>query len=90
MDVPLYAVAIGDFAMTFAPFELFAELGVQIKEDSPFEATFVCCYANQAFSYMPTALAFSHGGYGPYKSNFVAGTGEILVSEYITMLKSLH
>jgi len=90
MDVPLYAVSIGDFAMTFAPFELFAELGVQIKDASPFEATFVCCYANQAFSYMPTELAFSHGGYGPYKSNFVAGTGEILVQEYVKMLNGLH
>ena len=30
------------------------------------------------------------GGYGPYKSNFVAGTGEILVQEYGKLLNELH
>ena len=65
-------------------------MGISIKENSPFQATFVCCYSNYIFSYMPTALAFEHGGYGPYKCNFEPGTGEILVEEYGKMLDSLR
>lgn len=89
-EVPLYAFSIGEFGICYAPFELFAELGLSIKEGSPFKATFVCCYSNYIFSYMPTELAFSHGGYGPYKCNFARGTGEKLVSEYINMFNGLH
>ena len=90
LEVPLYAFSVGGFAACYAPFELFAELGISIKDNSPFQATFVCCYSNYIFSYMPTALAFEHGGYGPYKCNFEPGTGEILVEEYGKMLTSLH
>lgn len=89
-DVELYSLSIGNFAMVFAPFELFSDLGVMIKEDSPFGATFVCCYANRLFSYMPTTLGFDHGGYGPNQCKFVSGTGEELVIEYVTMLNTLH
>jgi hypothetical protein len=52
--------------------------------------TFVCCYANRIFSYMPTQLGFDHGGYGPNQCRFMPGTGEILVEEFGTMLNSLH
>ena len=89
-EVPLYAFCVGEFTACFAPFELFAELGLQIKEGSPFGATFVCCYSNDIFSYMPTELAFSHGGYGPYKCNFEPGTGEQIVAAVLAQTKSLY
>ena len=90
MDVDLYSLSIGDFAMVFAPFELFSDLGVTIKTESPFGATFVCCYANNLFSYMPTQLGFDHGGYGPNQCRFVPGTGEIIVQEFLSLLDTLH
>lgn len=90
LEVPLYAFSVGGFTACYAPFELFAELGISIKENSPFDATFVVCYSNNIFSYMPTQLAFDHGGYGPYKCNFEPGTGEILVDEYGKLLQELH
>lgn len=89
LEVPLYTFSVGDFSACYAPFELFAELGMSIKANSPFGATFVCCYSNNIFSYMPTALAFEHGGYGPYKCNFEPGTGEILVEEFGKLLTGL-
>jgi hypothetical protein len=51
--------------------------------------TFVCCYANRIFSYMPTQLGFDHGGYGPNQCRFVPGTGEILVEKFGNILKEL-
>lgn len=90
LEVPLYAFSIGGFSACYAPFELFAELGIQIKDGSPFDATFVCCYSNYIFSYMPTQLAFDHGGYGAYKCNFEPGTGEIIADTFISQLNTLH
>ena len=84
------AFSIGGFSACYAPFELFAELGIQIKDGSPFDATFVCCYSNYIFSYMPTQLAFDHGGYGAYKCNFEPGTGEIIADTFISQLNTLH
>ena len=89
MDVELNGIAFGDVAMVFAPFELFSDLGLAIKENSPFAMTFVCCYANRIFSYMPTQLGFDHGGYGPNQCRFVPGTGEILVEKFGQILNEL-
>lgn len=89
MDVELNGIAFGDVAMVFAPFELFSDLGVAIKAGSPFEMTFVCCYANRIFSYMPTQLGFDHGGYGPNQCRFEPGTGEILVEKFGQILNEL-
>ena len=90
MNVELFGLSIGNFGMVFAPFELYSELGVMIKDGSEFGATFVCCYANQLYSYMPTQLGFDHGGYGPGQCKFVPGTGEELVNEYLQILDTLH
>lgn len=90
LEVPLYSFSIGGFAACYAPFELFAELGVQLKAASPFPATFVCCLSNDIYSYMPTKEAFAIGGYGPYKCNFEPGTGEKIVEAFTDQLTGLH
>ena len=89
MDVELHVLSFGDVSMIFAPFELFSDLGVQIKEGSPFDTTFVCCYANKLFSYLPTQLGFDHGGYGPNQCRFEPGTGELIVQQFTDLLASL-
>ena len=89
MDVELCGLSFGDVAMVFAPFELYSELGEAIKANSPFETTFVCCYSNALFSYMPTQLGFDHGGYGPGNCRFEPGTGELLVEQFGNILQDL-
>lgn len=90
ITVELNAVSLGDTALVFAPFELFDTLGMRIKENSPFDTTFVCCYANRVFSYMPTKLGFEHGGYGPNQCKFLPGTGEMLAEQFLKMLDGLR
>ena len=89
MDVELNALHFGDVAMVFAPFELYCDLGKMIKEGSPFDTTFVCCYANTIFSYMPTLLGFQNGGYGPNQCRFEPGTGEEIARQFTDLLASL-
>ena len=45
------------------PGEVFCEIGLKIKEKSPFNYTFIFGYTNGEIGYIPTKEAFSQGGY---------------------------
>ena len=88
-DIPMYAVSLGDLAFVTVPFEMFDTNGMQIKDGSPFSTTFVLTCANNSLSYLPSDLAFQHGGYAVDVTLFVRGTAEELVTTYLRMLNSL-
>jgi neutral ceramidase len=54
---------VGDAAITSMPFEVFAEIGLQIKERSPFAQSFTVSLANGSEGYLPTARHHALGGY---------------------------
>ena len=89
-EIPLYAISIGDLAFVTVPFEMFDTNGMQIKEGSPFGTTFVLTCAINSFSYLPSDLAFQHGGYAVDVTLFVRGTAEELVDSYLGMLNTLY
>ena len=89
-ELPLYAVSIGDLAFVTVPFEMFDTNGMQIKDGSPFSTTFVLTCAINSFSYLPSDLAFRHGGYAVDVTLFVRGTAEDLVESYLDMLDTLY
>jgi hypothetical protein len=60
----LQAWRIGDhFAMATAPGEIFNQIGVRVKEGSPFAHTFFVGYANGSIGYVPVPEAYADGGY---------------------------
>jgi neutral ceramidase len=63
IDVPLQALRIGDLAIATIPFEVFVEIGLELKEKSPFPDTFVVSLANGAYGYLPTVEHHELGGY---------------------------
>ena len=89
-ELSLYALTLGDLAFVTVPFELFDTNGMQIKEGSPFGTTFVLSCAINSFSYLPSDLAFRHGGYAVDVTLFVRGTAEELVSCHLDMLNTLY
>ena len=50
-------------ALVGVPGELFCEIGLAIKAQSPYPATFVCGYTNGTLGYIPSRKAISEGGY---------------------------
>jgi hypothetical protein len=81
------AISMGDFAMVWAPNELYDATGMFLKASSPFEMTFVCGYTNGTGNgYMPTIKAFAHGGYGCDTCKFPSGTAEILANEMLELV----
>ena len=57
LDVRLQVLRIGDLAIGAIPFETFAETGLAIKRDSPFERTFTIELAGGGYGYLPTPAA---------------------------------
>lgn len=90
VEIPIYAVSLGDLAFVTVPFEMFDTNGMQIKEGSPFSMTFVLSCANNNLSYLPSDLAFQHGGYAVDVTLFTRGTAEELVTSYLGMLNDLY
>lgn len=89
LDLTIWGLSIGDVAFVGAPYEMFDTNGLQIKEGSPFDMTFVLTCTNERFAYIPSALGFKNGGYSADLCRFVPGTGELMASAYIDMLKRM-
>lgn len=63
VSILLQAFRIGDLGIAAIPFEVFAEMGLEIKEKSPFKPTFTMELANGTYGYLPTPRHFEIGGY---------------------------
>ena len=88
-DMTLLVIRLGDVAFAVAPYEMFDDSGLTIKENSPFDMTFILGYSNGRFGYFPSAACVEHGCYEWECGYYEAGTAEILVEGYLDLLKSL-
>jgi hypothetical protein len=89
----IQALALGDIAIVGVPAELFTVFGLEIKQRSPFEHTYVAELANDWIGYLPNREAHELGGYQTWMglhSYAEEGTGERLVNEVIKLLNELE
>jgi neutral ceramidase len=63
VPVVLQAFHIGDLGICAIPFEVFVEIGLEIKAKSPFDETFTISHANGSYGYLPTVGQHALGGY---------------------------
>jgi hypothetical protein len=86
-------IRIGDdFAIVTNPVELFCEIGISIKKQSPFKHTMVAEQTNGAHGYVPTAKAFAGGNYETWfgeHSYLTTRAGEIMARESLDILNRL-
>ena len=78
-----------DLAIVLLPGEVFADLGLAIKQASPFTHTLVIELSNDNPAYIPTEKAFKEGSYETVNSRIAPGGGERLVTEAIRLLKAV-
>ena len=64
----LQAFRLGDLAITAIPCEVFVEIGLEIKEKSPFKPTFTTSLANGYNGYLPTPEHHKLGGYETWRA----------------------
>lgn len=79
-DAEVQVFTIGStVAIVGFPGEMFAEFGIELKEDSPFPVTVLSELANGAYVYIPNRIAFDEGNYEPTAARLPKGSGELLM-----------
>jgi neutral ceramidase len=89
-DAEVQVVAIGgQLAIVGLPGEMFVELGLALKQDSPFPITIGTELANGALSYIPNQQAYAQGAYEVAASWLEPGSGEALIRSALSQLDKL-
>jgi hypothetical protein len=69
---------LGDLAFVGIPGELFVELGLRIREESPLPHTCIVELANDSVGYLPPRKAFDEGGYEVTSCRYTPEVGEMV------------
>ena len=89
VEMVISAVTFCGLALIGIPGEPFCEIGLSVREKSPFAVTCMCCHTNGNGGYYATAEAYDQGGYEPRNSRFVKGVGELFIDEASKLLNKL-
>jgi neutral ceramidase len=89
IPVEVNVIAIGtDVAIVCLPGEVFVELGLAIKQGSPFTTTMLAELSNCVETiYIPNRAAYAGGSYEVTNSALQPGGGEILVETALSLLR---
>ncbi|GJM30976.1 MAG: hypothetical protein DHS20C17_36110 [Cyclobacteriaceae bacterium] len=68
VSILLQTFRLGDLAIAAIPCEVFAETGLELKENSPFTPTFTISLANGYNGYLPTPAQHRLGGYETWRA----------------------
>ena len=91
MEFELWSMGLGDaWGLVGLPGEILDEIGLQIKQGSPFENTAVIELALDCPGYMPTDAARAEGGYEPAWSPAGQGTEKALVDGGVAALNAVQ
>ena len=89
LPVDVTVMTLGsEVAIVCLPGEVFVELGLAIKQGSPFRTTLVIELSNHVESiYVPNRAAYAGGSYEVTNSNLQPGAGEMLVEAALSLLR---
>ena len=89
-EAEVQAISLGDeLAWVGFPGEMFVELGLELKNASPFRFTMIHELANGAIGYVPNMRAYPEGGYEAEATRCAPGSGERLVEAATRLLIGL-
>ena len=86
IDMDVRAFCIGGVGFTTGTYEMFSNSGIYVKENSPFETTFIITGCS---SYVPADIAYTYRGYEADTGYYARGVAEQLAEKYVEMLKSI-
>ena len=91
VDIILQAFRIGDLGVCAIPFEVFVEIGLELKQRSPWSQTMVVSHANGSYGYLPTEQQHQWGGYETWMGtcNVEVRAASKIVSDLLTSLNWL-
>ncbi len=80
-EVMITAGRIGPAILFAFPVELFTRLGLKLRKKAGMDRTFVICYANDFWGYLPAKEDYSLGGYEVNMALLDAGAGEEMIKK---------
>lgn len=86
----LNAVYVAGMAFVTAPYEMFSNTALYIKENSPFKYTVVCSCTTNMTNYFPTKEAFDYGCYESFTAYFAKGCAEDSAQQLVDMLTTFQ
>ncbi|HAV64928.1 MAG TPA: hypothetical protein DCY13_21475 [Verrucomicrobiales bacterium] len=91
LEVEVQVITLGDdLAWVSLPGEIFVQLGLDLKLDSPFRQTMIAELANGSIGYIPNRRAYPQGNYEVVSARCAAGSGEMLVEAAVRLLKEIR
>ena len=86
-SLEMNAFHVGDVGFVAGTYEMFSVAGTYIKENSPYDTTFIVT-ANMG--YIASLKAFEYMSYEASTCQFVPGTSEELAEQFVVLLKGLE
>ena len=89
IDAEVQVISLGkEIAWVAMPGEIFVQLGLAIKDGSPFVTTTINELANGSIGYVPTRQAYAQGNYEVVSARCAEGSGEMLVDSALKQLQT--
>ena len=89
-EVEINALHAGGVAFATVPYEMFCSNGMFVKNNSPFDITFMLTNCDGTNSYLPDAKAFAYGCYEVNVRVFSNGVAEDIAGKLVAMLEDMH
>lgn len=91
-DIPVeqVCIALDDTAFISFPGEMYTEIGMHIKADSPFRRTYVVGLANGYVGYIPTRKAIAEGGYAEEVRRVDADAEDVAAAYSLSLLNQVY
>ena len=90
VDFHIDAFRAGELAFVCAPYEMFGINGMHIKDNSPFDRTFIVTSCNCLHGYLAADSAFDYQCYERDYRRYPRGTAEKVADAFIALLQKLH
>lgn len=82
----LRAFRVGSIGFTTGTYEMFSDHAEYVKENSPFDITFVITGCS---GYIPNKAAYEYRSYESDTGFYASGTGEAMAEEYVKLLNAI-
>lgn len=86
IKMPMQAIKLGNNLFVTFPNEIFTEIGIAVKEQSPYENTFILGVAGGHSGYIATAAEYIEGGYAVNGSPFAPEAEQAIIDASLELI----
>lgn len=88
--MPMQAIRLGNVVFATFPNEVYSEIGLAVKKQSPYKKTFIFTVAGGHGGYIPTAAEYLEGGYVANGSHFAPESEQVMVRSSLELIGRLE